>query len=913
MSYGQESGLQPPPPLNFGFPSPGTYTAGALDSPTLGSSVYSPNPAVFPRPPQDILDENYRSAVADGYADNATRNGKPRTSHALDPNDAVVMHLLVETAVGDSLGYEILSFEELEALKKERTSLMAKMEAVGQKLALETKMRDAAHSLSRLNAKRRGSNGERLHRRSFSRSSQMSNGSNPDSSAKSEAEYNASAQKCDDFSRELWQMERRYRQIENQLLRHTAGILQMTHKGPTKRSRSRQSLVNGVQTNRPDSPASIYTYENAGARSPVRYDDKDAFDERSLYRSPENLDKLVDALKHGKALTSRPDALGDVDSPMSNDTLKSVDKRLEDLNDRLRQLIIQANPDANKEYDAGPKHKGEAGGAEIAANIEEKLDYLDQGLRDIEAEQSNMRSKGAMSGMEDRLESINNQLFQLVSRAPREGADEFPPPPQQGTEDQINYVEDALYAIEQSQQGLIGQLDEARNADTSELTAYWKEQATDYEKVCENLWDMIRTGHEEARQRKLQRRRVLEGDPDATSELGELSPDEDPLPEEFTLNRFSNQVQDMYRRASGLKEKQSILRRQIKQQRELNEKSDAEREEEFMRLRNEIDRLRHQLHANSSDSDALQGEESARRAAEERIAQLEAALSEAREEAQVAVSEAEAKATELARTIEQKEEEHAKTDKELREIEGEVVRLQTELTMAKAELDGAYGTRAQRAADIAANPEVKRELEELGKINAELTLEVARLTEAHAAASRSAKDVAEREKMLREELRDTISEFEDITKANVESEKEREGLEGVIDTLREKIESLEASLSDEKMRWLGIKSPAAIPTPGPNGTPGVVLAETTSTKVLREEFRKMMRETRAEGMKALRVSSRRPSFYTQEPFETNNVSSPQAEQDERKRLEQILRQLKREQLPPPKSPKSGLSRSMTAA
>ncbi|KAL1636225.1 hypothetical protein SLS56_001204 [Neofusicoccum ribis] len=898
MSYGQDAALHPPPPLNFGFPSPGTYTPGALDSPTLGSSVYSPNPAVLPRPPADILDENYRSAVADAYADVANRNGKPRTSQSLDPNDAVVMHLLVETAVGDSLSYEILSFEELEALKKEKASLTSRMEALGQKLALETKMRDAAQSLSRLNAKRRGSNGEKLHNRSFSRSSQASNGSNPaETAAKSEAEYNASAQKCDDLSRELWQLERTYRQIDMRLLKHTAGVLQITHKGPTKRSRSRQSLANGVtQANRPDSPASIYTYENAGARSPVRYEDKDAFDERSLYRSPENLDKLVDALKHGKALTSRPDALGDMESPINNDTLQSVDKRLEDLNDRLRQLIIQANPDANKEYDAGPKHKGEESAAQRAANIEEKLDYLDQGLRDMEAEQNKMLgSNNSMQGLEGRLEGINNQLYQIISRAPRENSEEFPPPPTEGSQDPFNYVEDALYAIEQSQQDLSSQLEQARNADTSELTAYWKEQTSEYETVCQNLWELIRTGHEEARQRKLQRRRVLEADPDAVSDLGEMSPDEDPFPDEFTLSRFSNQIQDIYRRASGLKEKQSILRRQIKQQRELNEKSDAEKEEEFMRLRNEIDRLRHQLHANSSDSDALQN-------AEDRVAQLEASLSEARDEARAAISEAEAKVTELnqsleaskaseaetARTIEQKEQELAKTDNELRELEGEVVRLQTELTVARAELDGAYGTRAQRAAEVAANPEIKRELDQLGQVNAELTSEVARLTEAHAVASRSAKDVSEREKMLREELRDTISEFEEMTKANVEGEKEREGLESVIDNLREKIEMLEGQLSDEKMRWLGVKSPAAIPTP--NGPNGMVLAETTSTKVLRDEFRKMMRETRGEAMKALR-----------------------AEQDERKRLEQILRTLKKEQLPPPKSPKSGLSRSMTAA
>ncbi|KAL1652245.1 hypothetical protein SLS58_000372 [Diplodia intermedia] len=842
----------------------------------MGSSVYSPNPAVLPPPPADILNENYKSAVADGYADTASRNGKPRASHALDPNDAVGMHLLVETAVGDSLGYEVLSFDELEALKKERATLTSKMEAVGQKLALETKMRDAAQSLTRLDPKRRGSGGDDGHRRS---SSQTSNGSNAaDQSAKSEAEYSASAQKCDELARELWQMERRSRQIENQLLRHTAGILQMTHKGPTKRTRSRQSLANGAPQARPDSPASSLTYENSGARSPVRYDDKDTFDDRSFYRSPENLDKMVDALKHGKALTARSNPVGNDDSPMTNDTLQSVDKRLEDLNDRLRQLIIQANPDANKEYDAGPKGQGGGDAAQHAANVEEKLDYLDQALRDIEAEQSNMRSKGSMPpGMGERLENINHQLFQLVSRAPRENSEEFPPPPQEDAETQLQYVDDAIYAIEQSQQELLSQLEQARNADTSELTAYWKEQATDYEKVCESLWELIRTGHEEERQRKLQRRRVLESDPDAEAEMAELSPDEDPMPEEFTLSRFRNHVEDMYRRASGMKEKQSILRRQIKQQRELNEKSDAEREEEVMRLRGEIDRLRNQLHASSSGSDALQG-------AEERISELEATLSEVQDEA--------AKAAELSQNLERKGEELAKTDKELRELEGEVVRLQTELTMAKAELDGAYGSRAQRAADIASNPEIKRELEELGRINAELTVQVAQLTEQHAAASRSAKDVAERERMLREELRDTITEFEEMTKANVESEKEREGLEGVIDTLREKIEALDAQLSDEKMRWLGIKSPAGVPTPGASGAPpGVVLAETTSTKVMREEFRKMMRESRAEAIRALR-----------------------AEQDERKRLEQIIRHLKKEQLPPPKSPgKPSLNRSMTAA
>ncbi|KAG9606310.1 hypothetical protein KCV01_g5776, partial [Aureobasidium melanogenum] len=97
-----------------------------------------------------------------------------------------------------------------------------------------------------------------------------------------------------------------------------------------------------------------------------------------------------------------------------------------------------------------------------------------------------------------------------------------------------------------------------------------------------------------------------------------------------------------------------------------------------------------------------------------------------------------------------------------------------------------------------------------------------------------------------------------------EMEKEREKLEGVIDSLRDKMDALEVQLSDEKVRWLGVRSPGGTPELG--GT-----RETTSTMVLRNEFKKMMRETRAEGVKLLR-----------------------AEQEQRRQIESQLRSLRRE-------------------
>ena len=60
------------------------------------------------------------------------------------------MHLLTETAMVDSKEYEILSFEEVEKLKRERLLLRNRVEATRKKLSLETKLRDAAQSLNRL-------------------------------------------------------------------------------------------------------------------------------------------------------------------------------------------------------------------------------------------------------------------------------------------------------------------------------------------------------------------------------------------------------------------------------------------------------------------------------------------------------------------------------------------------------------------------------------------------------------------------------------------------------------------------------------------------------------------------------------------------------------------------------------------
>lgn len=847
-------------PSGIGGTSPSFYPMAYRSTARFGGSVFIPPAEVF-------LDG--RKGLAQEPGMGTPREVRTRRSDVLN-NDPVAMHLLVETAMGDSQSFTILSVEEVEALKQEQRALDAKLGPVKRRLESETKIRDAAQSLTRLTSKK-----DSGHRRGLS-----SRGSNSvkDTSARSEEELSASNRKVENLTRELLEVESRMRLIDMQLLMHTAGVLQLTHSGPKKRNRNSQVTNNGGQ--RPDSPASIYTYE---ANRSARDKGDTAFDERSLYRSPENLDSLMNALQNGTHHHS--DSMD-----RQREALSGTAKRLEDLNERLRELIVQANPEHNRQYSIPPRATPAIPGATPDPSIvDQQLDFLDQGLRDLSAENTNIRnnSKQNLNAVEGRLEGINNQLYAMLSRSEEKA---LPPPPitDGGSQEQLNYMEDSFYNIERLQFSLSEQLDEMRtqaqsmNEMMDELRMQASNnkdsnnQASQYEATLMGLWSIIQAGEEEARQRKRQRRELLASDPEADEEL---SPDEDFDPnEEFSLNAFSAKVQWLYSRASSLKEKQSIVLRQIKQQRELNSRSDAQKEEQFVQLKEqvlsaknekasmekELERAINQLKA--FDQEKSEANSGALRDAEERINVLESQLREAQDDARIEsttiqaelaqssvridevtaalrTATAEKEAAE-ARSLEANKALNAK-EEEFQSLEGEIVRLTTELTFAKAELDGAYGTRAERAAESAANPVIKKELEQLSEENAALLTEIEGLKKAQDAAYQSEAEARDSERKLKQELSDMASEYEALTRDSIQNEKDRDVLEASIDKLRDDKESLEMELSDERVRWLGVRSPGV-----PNGA---VNGEATSIRMLREDFRKMMRDRTAEGLRALRV------------------------------------------------------------
>src|SRR5438046_77171 len=134
----------------------------------------------------------------------------PRSSSLLDAQDPIAMHLLMETALGDSKGYRILSYDELEELKQEGATLASRVDATARKLALESKLRDAAQSLNRLYSTKGGrdSGGSDINTsptspKKYRRGFLASRNSNAETISRTDDEFAASAKKCQELSHEL--------------------------------------------------------------------------------------------------------------------------------------------------------------------------------------------------------------------------------------------------------------------------------------------------------------------------------------------------------------------------------------------------------------------------------------------------------------------------------------------------------------------------------------------------------------------------------------------------------------------------------------------------------------------------------------------------------------------------------------
>ncbi|KAI0970988.1 hypothetical protein F4678DRAFT_435301 [Xylaria arbuscula] len=789
------------------------FAASRQDGFDIGRAPMPPMPvSAFP-PNGSALVEAYRQDALNGFEKekpptNPMNAERVQSSVFVDLKDSVQVHLLTETALFDSKEFIILSEDEIDKLKKQCNFLAQRIEQTRSNLTIQSKYRDAATSMTRLYSPTN-------RRRSFL-GNRLSGGS--DTARDAAAERDAIQRKCEELAAELWSLEQRIMGPQKKLLEHTAGILQHAHKMAKKGATSKPQLVNGV----PASPESMYTATN-GRNSLDFLEDGFVFDEASLYRSFDmsevlNTQPLQNSIeiplkspvrRQNKQLVEETDKLRQENEQLRNETeallaevealrrqesdrwnmISDTERKLEKFNHQLREVVVKTDPTSYGNYDPVP-----AGQREPGVMLNTHLDYLENALFLVDDD------KGTLPGLGAKLQSLNSQIGEILI-----SADPSHPQPLPTTEDvetQLEYLQRSLHAVDEHFR---------RTANIAHSTSADKQKSEQSEAVLMGLWDIIQSGYADIRQRKQERRK-------ARMDKG-LEPDEEDLSdsdstdvnEAYSLPAFSSKVQWLYTQATRLNEQKAVLKRQIKQQRELNSKSDSEKDQQLhdkeseleeigarlSRAERETDNARAQLSQTLEEIENMQNGRSMETAAIEesqeqlkqrkvQIASLEAetrdmqtrlaATETSIETITIQLRDANGAKDAAEKAVEEKNNIIRAKEQELEHMTGMVAELKMETAMTKAELDGAYGSRKERAAEVAALHN----------------------------SSESAK-LQFRVQSLEQELKATANDLTDVVKQSLESEKRISELESELDKAkgeRGRIQDEQEKLNEDLERQL---------------------------------------------------------------------------------------------------------------
>lgn len=796
------------------------------------------------------------------------------------------MHLLVETAIVDSTDYEILSYEEVDELKKEYNFLSNRIDASKRKLALESKVRDAALSLSRLYSK------NRKPRRSLL-------GGVSDVTGRTDEELTASNRKCEELSQELWRLNNRAMEIQRRLLQHSAGILGMTHQNAIIRGHPKSPQV-------PGSPSSQYTLVN---RNVTNSSLTVEFDDRSFYRTPDKLDEFGNYDR--RASTDKGTRYPYIDagapprrgsSPGGEDPYLA--RRLEDINMQVRNVIVQLT--ANQSLPPPLPIIGTMNGGVV----QEQLSVLEQSIKYIQhhpppkppspnpapafnlAAQELERTDAILLTLWDMLilgeEEVRNQKRALIQTGANHDSEYPDSDPEdynensknrnfsisafsakvqalytratairddrtllrlQGTQQQIRFETEvaALKEKHLAREDNLGLELSTLSSQLDQLENVLDQRERDMvaaDTKAKNLLDELRATQLEVGRRRSEARIARE---ELTAVMIQL--------DKQRRVDAQRQMEDNSGRGKDAAELDEERKSRFEQQEALFAQL-KDKEELLMVLQGELEDAREDRDITKVELDALMSE------SEGRLRNLEAEIAALKEAKRITEEASNVSQTQLL----QKERQMGQMDNDMRELEGKVAGLSTEVAMLKAELDEAYGSRKQRAAETAqhraaaaaleaankgpqtVDPGLLEEVEALAVKNYELMEELALLK---AEKNTGGADLERRCKVLQTELDGMLVDFENLTKQSIENENDRIKLEGVIDGLRDKCEGLETVLADQRVQWLGVRAP------GPDGklTGGGRYGdgESTSTHVLKTEFKKMMRDMRSESTRSLRV------------------------------------------------------------
>lgn len=902
------------------------------------------------------------------------RNVDRAQSSHVDLNDPIQVHLLTESALFDSRRFEILSQEEVDDLKKQCQSLSQRIEKTRSNLAIQTKYRDAAVSMAKLYSPAPG------------RQTPGSRSDNRASADEAELERQTTERKCEELAAELSNLETGLMGPQRRLLEHTAGILQLTHKASKRKQLQPPSglpTMNGV----PGSPESLYTfsndlssidgsddpyldYQDPAARmrplDPVEIPPKSPVRGQTvkLQEEREQLRRENDRLRQETAeLRAQTDAFGlEVDALRREGSdrgrdVSDLEWKLQSLNSSLRDVIVMFNPTKNANFQMPPATANDSStSARGMGVLETQLDYLRSGISTVKREQGDQNSRShslvsngdalegsAAAQAQGRIDELSKQMTDLLL-----SINATPPPPpnpaQVGTtdlslDDRISYLQHSLRVVE------VELVQAVQAANSAVAMPLGNMGGGDAESKLRELWDIIQNGLVELQRQREDRQRIRNEKGLADEEDMTIDQTFD-LGEKYSAIELQSRVKTVASQLSKLTEQKCVLKRQIKQQRELNNKSSGEKDIELSNKDAEIERRITDAHNKEVE---LQGKIAQLEAKEAEIAELSAAQSGGgnNEESEARIKELEAELAETKQYLEQSREDGAQTqgmlvsalrdldtanrDAETRESEGlksaraeleekrakladaessskdlesrlnmteasraelqtrmdeidgkietlevellearaalkaaeesseykqrelegrqrevkekddvleslnmMIAELKTELTITQAELEGAYGSRAERAADLAA---IKSSDEVTGLKNQVET--------------------------YKNELEQTLKQLEEVTRETLSAEREKldvetklddvtaskELLEEEIKELRERVES-ESSKAAEKLEKLQEELDTAR-LKGGSGEGGKTGA---GAAMLSEQFRATMRGERKKFQEDLRVS-----------------------------------------------------------
>ncbi|KAG6132705.1 hypothetical protein E4U12_003112 [Claviceps purpurea] len=708
------------------------------------------------------LDRTMNGIVQDESRYDETSDATPTLrSPQVDLKDPIQVHLLTETALLDSQGFEILSQEEVDELKKQAELLSQRVESTRSNLAIQCKYRDAAASMARL-----GQGG----------------GADDYQSQESERERIECERKCDELASELLELEKRLLIPHRKIVEHTAAILQLTHKASKKKaSQQNGQSLSGI----PGSPESLYTYSH-GRNSLDQMGDETYFDDSSSYqldgmeRARKNAIEipLKSPIREQNQIRVELDRLREENTQLRSQT-DGLLQKLQGLNMSLRETIVRFNPEVNDGYDEPPEISS-IPDAKLEDLLKSQTEYLESGLVAVQAEQEYFAGGNQIG---ERIETINLQLRDLLMMSDPH----YTPttiPPESDVNGQMAYLEKSIRSVD-SQLARANSSSSGANSETGP--------------VLTGLWESIQRGFSEAKKRKDDHRRARtekglpEDDDDASDDEGFDTA------EPYSLEAFADRVQWMHAQSLTLRDQKYVLKRQIKQQRELNNKSDAEKDEELARKQEDLEQSQEMLsraEQSATDvqrmlSDAMKELEDARTAAadtvdaaeasvqkrENRIIELEEALAAAQDSlasaekdlsaARSGTSGTEEKIADMTAQMTAVAQAKKAADERIKELETELAQVTAQVTALTKERKTADGTTKElekklldMTAQVAAVTQEKKTAHEASK---KLEKELAENSTQVAAVAKEKKKADENTKKLEKKIADITAQVAALT------------------------------------------------------------------------------------------------------------------------------------------------------